>query len=59
MNILITLALAVLACYFGWLAGRRKERGQIELEQASQIERAAIRAERNGAVRMKTIQIRR
>jgi len=59
MSILITVALAALAAFFGWLAGRRWERGRIELEREAHMEAAAKRGERNGSVRMKTIQIRR
>jgi hypothetical protein len=59
MSIVITVALSALAAYFGWLAGRRWERGRIELEQAAHLERAAKRGERSGHIRMSTIQIRR
>jgi hypothetical protein len=59
MSIVIMVVLLALAAYFGWLAGRRWERGRIELEREEHMERAAKRSERSGHVRMNTIQIRR
>lgn len=59
MSILITVVLSALAAYFGWLVGRRWERGRIELEKEAHQERAAQRGERSGQIRMTTIQIRR
>jgi di/tricarboxylate transporter len=53
------VVLSALAAYFGWLVGRRWERGRIELEQEAHQERAAQRGERSGQIRMTTIQIRR
>lgn len=59
MSIVITVALCALAAYLGWFAGRRKERGLIELERDEAEERAAQRAERRGSIRMNTMQFRR
>lgn len=59
MSIIITVAFSALASYLGWLAGRRWERGRIELERSEHLERAARRGERSGTVRMNTMQFRR
>lgn len=59
MSILITVALCALAAYLGWLAGRRWERGRIELEQMERESIAAQRGERSGSIRLSTMQIRR
>ena len=59
MSILITVALCALAAYLGWRAGRRKERGLIELEHEEAMERAVQRGERLGSIRMNTMQFRR
>jgi hypothetical protein len=59
VDLIITIAISVAAAYLGWLFGRRWERGRIEMERDAHMEKAAKRAERTGAVRMNTIQIRR
>ena len=59
MSILITVVLSALAAYFGWLAGRRWERGRIELENRAHEERAYARSVRSGGVRLTTMKIRR
>lgn len=53
---LILLLLLPLAAYFGWLIGRRWERGKIEREEA---EHAETYARRSGRVKLTTMQIRR
>lgn len=59
MSILITVVLAGLAAYLGWLAGRRWERGRIELEREAYLERSARRGERRGTIKLSTMRIRR
>ena len=59
MTLLITAALLALAAYFGWLAGRRKERGLIEAEAAAAEAEAYQRSKRSRSVRLNTMQIRR
>lgn len=59
MSILIPIMLSALAGYFGWLAGRRWERGRIELAQMEFEEQAAQRAVRHGGIVMSTMKIRR
>ncbi len=56
MTVLLLLVLPALAAYFGWLAGRRWERGKIEQEQA---EHAAAYAKRSGGLKLTTMRIRR
>jgi lipopolysaccharide biosynthesis regulator YciM len=52
----IGLLLLPLAAYFGWLIGRRWERGKIEVEQA---EHAEAYAKRSGGLKLTTMRIRR
>lgn len=59
MSVLIPIALSVLAAIFGWFAGRRWERGRIELERMAYEDEVARRAVRSGSIRMSTMKIRR
>lgn len=59
MSIVITVVLSALAGYFGWLTGRRWERGRIELEAAAYEEQAAKRAVRSGGIVLSTMKVRR
>jgi hypothetical protein len=59
LSILIAVVLSALAGYFGWLAGRRWERGRIELERNAYLERQTKRGDRPGTIKMTTMQIRR
>jgi lipopolysaccharide biosynthesis regulator YciM len=56
MTLILLLVLPALAAYFGWLAGRRWERGKIEVEQAKYAE---IAAKRSGGMKLTTLRIRR
>ena len=56
MTVILLLVLPALAAYFGWLVGRRWERGKIEREQA---EHADAYAKRSGGLRLTTMIIRR
>lgn len=59
MTLLITAVLLVLTGYFSWLAGRRWERGRIELEGAKREEESYRRSKRSRTVTLSTVQIRR
>jgi hypothetical protein len=56
VDLILMLVLPALAAYFGWLAGRRWERGKIEVEQAKYAE---IAAKRSGGMKLTTLRIRR
>lgn len=59
MTLVVTAVLLALTAYFSWLAGRRWERGRIELERAEAEEIAFKRSQRPGTIRMNTMRIRR
>jgi len=56
VTIVLLVLLPALAGYFGWLVGRRWERGKIEVEQA---EHAEAYARRSGGMKLTTMRIRR
>jgi hypothetical protein len=58
--VIIAFLLMALTGYFGWLLGRRFERGKVEREQEHYKELyASGRKRRSGGIQLKTMQIRR